>query len=306
MCRENRTPEITVFTPAYNRGNLIERLYRSLQNQSFHSFEWLVVDDGSTDDTEERFQKILAEENPFEIRYIKTENGGKHRAINRGVQEAAGRMFVIVDSDDYLAEEALQTILDREGEIPADQRSRFAGICGTKCYAGGRTIGHAPSEILDITTLQRREYGLDGDKSEVFYLDILKEYPFPEYEGERFLTEAVVWDRIAADGYVLRFFPEALIVCEYREDGLSARAAELNHSNPQGYGLYLSQSAALGKIRGKEKYREFLDFFYGVREKWSFLKIAEVLHENPMKLWIIFLGFRIYNKLFDRSNRGEA
>ena len=92
----------TIFTPTYNRRQLIDNLYQSLLAQSNKSFEWLVVDDGSTDDSEEYFSKLLSKPQPFTIRYIKQENGGKHRAINRGVQNANGELFFIVDSDDTL------------------------------------------------------------------------------------------------------------------------------------------------------------------------------------------------------------
>ncbi|MGN1053427.1 MAG: glycosyltransferase family A protein, partial [Candidatus Scatosoma sp.] len=94
---------ITVFTPTYNRGYIIHKLYASLLNQTDKNFEWLVIDDGSTDDTERYFTRLLKQKNPFTVRYIKQENGGKHRAINRGVAAATGEIFFIVDSDDFLS-----------------------------------------------------------------------------------------------------------------------------------------------------------------------------------------------------------
>ena len=282
----------------FHRGETLEQLYRSLQKQDFHDFEWLVVDDGSGDDTEKRFEKILREKKTFSVRYLKTENGGKHRAINLGVREAKGRLFYIVDSDDYLPERALSEIIRWEKTIPDETKNQFAGICGVKCFDNGKPIGEIQKEeILDITALQRPAYGIQGDKAEVFYLDVLKKYPFPTFEGEKFLTEAVVWDRIAWDGFLLRYVQTPFMICEYRPDGLSARMAQLNSENTQGYGLYLSQSAALGKIKGMEKWNSYLEFFYSVRDVWSFRRISEVLHESCTKLRTVFLGIRIYNKL---------
>ena len=103
---------ITVFTPTYNRAYIIENLYKSLQRQTFKDFEWLVIDDGSTDNTEELFAS-WTNEISFPVRYIKQQNGGKHRAINRGVKEANGELFFIVDCDDYLREDAVETILEQ-------------------------------------------------------------------------------------------------------------------------------------------------------------------------------------------------
>ena len=94
--------KITVFTPTYNRCYIIGALYESLKKQTFQDFEWIVVDDGSTDDTEAFFAEILKEEHFFDISYVKVENGGKHRAINQGLSMAKGELFFIVDSDDYV------------------------------------------------------------------------------------------------------------------------------------------------------------------------------------------------------------
>ena len=92
--------KITVFTPAYNRAHTLEKLYRSLQRQTFHNFEWLIVDDGSTDGTAKLVNNWQAEENPFPVRYVWQENGGKCRAINYGLELAAGELFFTVDADD--------------------------------------------------------------------------------------------------------------------------------------------------------------------------------------------------------------
>ena len=122
--------KITVFTPTYNRAYIIEKLYHSLQRQTFKDFEWIVVDDGSEDETEDLFKKIQKDKNLFEIRYIKQKNGGKHRAINKGIEIAKGELFFIVDSDDYLIDTALKTITEIEESIPENEKKQFAGVCG--------------------------------------------------------------------------------------------------------------------------------------------------------------------------------
>ena len=100
--------KITVFTPTYNRAYILENLYRSLQRQTCKTFEWLVVDDGSADNTKELFERWQQEDNFFPIRYVKQENGGKCRAINQGLKLADGELFFTVDSDDYLTDDALE------------------------------------------------------------------------------------------------------------------------------------------------------------------------------------------------------
>lgn len=122
------TYKITVFTPTYNRGYIIEKLYRSLQRQTFQDFEWVVMDDGSTDNTEEIFESWMQEDNRFPIRYYKQENGGKCRAINRGLDLAKGELFFIMDSDDYLTDNALERIVYWESTIAGQQN--YAGVVG--------------------------------------------------------------------------------------------------------------------------------------------------------------------------------
>lgn len=297
----NKSCRITVFTPAYNRGYIIEKLYRSLQRQTFTDFEWLIVDDGSKDDTEERVHQFQAAENPFLIRYIKTENGGKHRAVNRGVQEARGELFFIVDSDDYIADDALKKIHDVESSIPKEEKHFFAGICGLKGYPDLSVIGTSFDGIfLDICTLDRIANGITGDKAEVFYTDILRRYPFPEFEGEKFLTECVVWDRIAADRLKLRFYNHISIVCNYLQDGLTVNLDKHIQASPRGHALYLLQSQKYGKLKGVEKCNEYIGFYECMKEKMTFAEISELLHTEPIRLRVMLLGMRIYRRLFER------
>lgn len=163
---------ITVFTPTYNRGKLLSRLYKSLLEQTFRDFEWLIVDDGSSDDTES-IVKELMDEGKLQIRYFKRENGGKHRAINKGVGLAKGELFFIVDSDDYLLENSLQLVWNYASDIMQDES--FAGVAGSKCNPDGRKIGSpAKYNILDTDSVSYREkYKMKGDEAEVFKTDVL-------------------------------------------------------------------------------------------------------------------------------------
>lgn len=292
---------ITVFTPAYNRGYIIDKLYQSLRRQSFHDFEWVVIDDGSTDNTEALFDQYCKEENFFLIHYIKVENGGKHRAINKGVSIAQGELFFIVDSDDYITDDALEVIDRIEKSIPKKVKKEFGGVCGQRGYSTETTIGKSfVGDILDITMLERSKYNIQGDKAEVFYTKILQQYPFPEFEGEKFVTECVVWDKIAADGYKLRFYNHVAIICNYLPDGLTAQGNDLFVKNPKGWGLYLYQSMLYGKQVGIDKWNAYLRYYGALREKLPFNEIAHNLHMNPVRLWLRLFGMRAFYKLYSR------
>ena len=187
---------ITVCTPTYNRAHLLNKLYTSLKKQNYNSFQWIIVDDGSTDDTEVIVNEFIKENN-INIRYIKKKNGGKHTALNIGIDNAEGELFWIVDSDDYIIDDALKYIWNKWCELKDNKD--FAGLSALRGYENKKVIGTTVNEeYIDADVLTYRyKYRVLGDKSEVYRTDILKKYKFPEYREEKFLTEAVVWNRIA-------------------------------------------------------------------------------------------------------------
>ena len=195
---------ITVFTPTYNRGYLLPRLFSSLRNQSFKDIEWLIVDDGSTDNTHDVVMAFI-EENIIPIRYVFKRNGGKHQAINEGVKHAKGELFFIVDSDDMLPTNALKRVAEVYRQIKEDRS--FGGVAGVDAYPDGRIVGSGlPAPIIDCNSIDiKSKYHVAGDLSEVFRTDVIREFPFPEIEGEKFCPEVLVWNRIARK-YKLRYF----------------------------------------------------------------------------------------------------
>lgn len=244
---------ITVFTPVYNRAYIIDQLYQSLLRQTNYDFEWLIVDDGSTDNIAELVNQWIICTREFEIRFCHQPNGGKHRAINRGVQLARGDAFLIVDSDDYLTDDAIDTVLKYWEQIK--DNAKFAGVSGLKMHWNMQVIGGEPclDEYVDVTNLERAEYGLEGDKAEVYKTNILKSFPFPEFEGEKFVTEAVVWNKIAYQGFMLRWFNKGIMICKYLEDGLTASGNELYIQNPKGWAEFLCRERI---------YRKWSERFY--------------------------------------------
>ena len=234
--------QITVFTPTYNRAYIIGQLYRSLQKQTFLNFEWVVVDDGSSDNTQELFTDWQQEQNPFPIHYVRQPNGGKCSAINHGLDLARGRLFFTVDSDDYLTDDALEKIICWEAELPSS--GKYCGLAGNL----GTSEKTTPNRLFDGgfwdgTALDR--YGIvDGERAMVFYTDVHRQYRYPVFPGEKFLTEAVTWNRMANDGYRMRFYNDIIWVYEYKEDGLTKAGSSLFLNNPIGYGLVLREKAA--------------------------------------------------------------
>lgn len=225
---------VTVFTPTYNRAYTINNLYESLKRQTINNFEWLVIDDGSTDNTQQLFEELIKQNNEFPIRYIKVENGGKHRAINMGVTLAQGRLFFIVDSDDFLTDDAIEKIQNWENNLP--HNATFAGIAGARGYSIDKMIGSGClGPFFDSISQERKEYGLSGDKAEVFYTNILKQFPFPTFEGENFISESVVWFAIGAAGHKIRWYNDIIYITEYLQDGLTKNQDLLFEKNPQGH-----------------------------------------------------------------------
>lgn len=226
---------ITVFTPTYNRRHTLDRLYESLCRQTSFNFEWLVVDDGSTDGTKYFFSSLSEER--FTIRYYFQENGGKHRAINKGVKLALGEWLFFVDSDDFLTDDAISSLEKSLAEIEPD--NRFCGVVALKMDQNYRVIGTpCRYDNLDTDFLSYRiKYKIVGDRAEVVRTSIMKEFPFPEIENEKFCTEALVLNRIALK-YIARYTNLKIYRCEYQEGGLSDTYEKIMTDNPRGSLLY--------------------------------------------------------------------
>lgn len=227
---------LTVFTPTYNRAATLPRLYESLLAQRAGDFEWLVVDDGSTDDTAQLLQRYAAEQRLC-MRYIRKENGGKHTAYNLGLEQAAGEYFFCVDSDDLLAPEAVEQIL-----MAVSTGDKTHGIVAYKQDLSGRRLSEAfPPRVEQCCFHELSvKYGCHGEFSLVFPTELARQFPFPVFAGERFVTESVIYDRISPH-CPMRLLAEALTVCEYQADGYSSDANAVMARNPTGYCLYFLQ-----------------------------------------------------------------
>ena len=217
---DNSSPTFTVLTATYNRAHLLPRVYESLQKQTFRDFEWLIVDDGSTDNTSQVIRE-LERNAPFPIRYIAKTNGGKPTAVNRGAREAKGTLLAILDSDDWYCPQALERFLHHWQSIPENKRQNFVGITGLCAYPSGELIGtRFPQDVFDSDAIDLRyRHKVRGEKSGMLSTEILRQFPYPEDLG-KYVSESLVWNRIAMR-YQTRFVNEVLTVKDFQPGGIT-------------------------------------------------------------------------------------
>lgn len=226
-------PFITILTPTYNRASLLPRLFDSLLRQTNKDFEWIVVDDGSTDDTREVVANLKEKcGGAFPMDYVYKANGGKHMAINIGAERARGELLFIADSDDLLTDDALETVENSWHDISDDKS--FAGIAGLDITMDTREVigSGLPQEHIDCNAIDiRYRHHVTGDMKEVFRTEVLREFPFPEFAGERFCPEQLVWFRMARR-YRLRYINKPIYIADYQPDGITAGITRARMRNP--------------------------------------------------------------------------
>ncbi|MCA6069110.1 glycosyltransferase family 2 protein [Chryseobacterium sp. RG1] len=254
---------LTIFTPTYNRANLLSRLYNSLCLQTFQDFEWVIVDDGSQDDTENVIKKFI-EESKIPIVYSKQENSGKHIAINKGVSLAKGELFFIVDSDDFLLPNAVEMVSNNYSNI---QNVEVAGLSFRRGYDAQIPIGSSNFKTPFLMNVFEFRYGkkVVGDMAEVIKTDIMKKYTFPKLLNEKFLTEGLIWNRIGQK-FKFLWLPEVIYIGEYLEGGLTDNNFSVRKKSPEGTLIFYS-----------ELQRMPINFFYKLRANinyWRFAKFS--------------------------------
>lgn len=226
---------LTIFTPAYNRAHTISRTYESLLRQTCKDFEWLVIDDGSTDNTKELVDGWI-KENLIPIRYIYQENQGMHGAHNTAYRNIHTELNTCIDSDDFMPDDAVEKIVNFWRE---KGNERYAGIIGLDQTSDGKVIGSIFPNGLHQTTLQ--EYyanGGTGDKKLVYRTDIITKYPeYPLFEGERYVGLAYKYMLIDQD-YKLLTLNEPLVTVEYQLDGSSYNMYRQYWRNPKGFSFF--------------------------------------------------------------------
>lgn len=262
--------KVTLFTPTYNRAYILDTLYRSVQRQTFRNFEWIIMDDGSSDNTEELVQGWMEDGNDFPIRFYKVPNGGKCRAINKGLDLADGELFFIMDSDDYLTDNALETVVRWEATIAG--KPGYCGVAGNRGSSPTETpntrlwqmYGEGCQYIDEYAFCRYSDYTdkvIDGERAGVWYTEIHRKYKYPEYEGENFLTPCITWNRMANDGYKIRIFDDIIWICEYLPDGLTMQGSMRFIKNPAGHGVFLREKARFLNDPLKKKLKMWYTFY---------------------------------------------
>jgi len=235
----SQSPLFTVFTPTFNRAKLLHRVYDSLKKQTLQDFEWLIVDDGSTDNTREIVGAWM-EESSFEIRYYYQANAHKKAAFNHGVREAHGELFLTWDSDDEAVPEALE-ILDRHWKaIPEDIRDSFSAVTGLCVDQHGKIVGDRfPMDVLDSDSIEiLYRYKMKGEKWGFQRTAVLRQFPYPE-DVQGFVPEGIVWSAIATR-FKTRFVNEILRIYHTEQDSLSHGGQKANTipRDAEGYALW--------------------------------------------------------------------
>lgn len=226
-------PFLTVFTPAYNRAYTLPRTYESMKQQKNTDFIWLIVDDGSSDNTAELVKQWQTEENGFEIRYIYKENGGMHTAHNTAYELIDTELNTCVDSDDALAPDAVQIIFDAWQKV---RDKGYAGMVALDSEFGGKLIGKGFPEGLTETTLYGYyRNGGSGDKKLILRTDVVRQYPsYPTFAGERFVALGSLYHMIDRD-YKLSVLDAVVCLVEYMPDSSTNNMIRQYYRNPNGF-----------------------------------------------------------------------
>jgi glycosyltransferase involved in cell wall biosynthesis len=210
---------VTVLTPTCDRAEKLGRLYESLCAQTFRDFEWLVIDDGSVDETPEVMAELVASA-PFRVRYLRKENGGRHSAFNLGVREAAGTYCAVIDDDDRYLPQALERLRANWDAIAEPmQFVEVQGLCQT---LEGELIGNLyPNDIFDSDYFELTHVlGVEGDRIGMIRTAVLREFPFPEPSNDNYVEPRIVWTRMSSR-YRIRCVNEVLAEKEYLPSGIT-------------------------------------------------------------------------------------
>ncbi|MGL5244952.1 MAG: glycosyltransferase family 2 protein [Sarcina sp.] len=286
-----RKPLLTVFTPAYNRGYTIHKCYESLKRQTSKDFIWLVIDDGSTDNTKELIHQWMQEENQFKIQYIYQKNQGMHGAHNTAYENIETELNVCIDSDDYMPDDAVENI---KSFWEKNKSEDLAGIIALDAYENGEVIGAKFPHNLKRTTLFEINniHKIPGDKKLIYRSELTKNFKYPLFEGERYVGLAYKYYKID-EKYELATMNEKVCIVEYLEDGSSRNMIRQYRKNPKGFAFYRVENMKNPRASMKFKLKECIHYVASslISKNKRFLK------EVPCKMLTILampLGWLLY------------
>ncbi|WP_109852895.1 glycosyltransferase family 2 protein [Aquimarina sp. AU58] len=292
---------ITVFTPTYNRAYCLHKCYESLIKQSNQDFVWLIIDDGSSDDTKELVASWI-NENKIDIQYHYQKNLGMHGGHNAAYRRIETTLNVCIDSDDFVGEEAIQKILDSWETIK--DKPEYAGLVGLDADESGTIIGTKIPEGVKETTLYElyNTHKVLGDKKLVYRTEVVKKYPpYPIFEGERFVPLGYLYQLIDQD-YKLLPVNEVFCVVEYMVDGSSMNMLKQYRRHPRGFAFSRKSRMQLA-TNFKDKFKNAIHYV----SSSLFIKNGSFLKESPKKITtILAIPFGIVLNLYIRYKTKEG
>lgn len=242
---------LTIITPVYNRAYTIEKLYNSLLKQECRDFVWLVIDDGSTDNIEEVINTYIRE-GTINIKYIKKENGGKHTAVNKALEYVNSDLTIIVDSDDYLTSNSIETIKTYYQKYKNNNKIGFYSFL--RINGQNKILCKAKkNEFIGNYLKVRIKQNVKGDMAEVFVSSVLKKYRFAVFENEKFISEDTLWIELAKK-YDTLFVNKPIYVCDYLIDGITLNDKKTKFKSPLG-----------SMLRGKQLMNKECGFIMNVK-----------------------------------------
>lgn len=290
-------PLLTIFTPTYNRKDLLSRCYESLGKQTSNNFEWLIIDDGSTDGTIDYVDRWINERNKFNIRYIYQQNQGMHGAHNTAYENINTELNTCLDSDDYMPKDAVEKICDFWDK---NRSIKYAGFAALDAFEDGKIIGtELPTDIKSSTLFDLyNKNKVKGDKKLIYRSDLTRKYPYPLFEGERYVGLAYKYYKIDKE-YELLLMNEVVCIVEYQQDGSTNNMLRQYIKNPRGFAFYRKEN--LKNKQGNLIYRLKENIHYVSSSIIS--RNKEFINESPSKVLTILaipIGFLLY--LYIRKN----
>jgi len=248
---------LTVFTPTFNRAYTLHKCYESLRRQTSKDFVWLIIDDGSSDNTKELVESWINEKE-VDIRYHYQNNKGMHGAHNTAYELIDTQINTCIDSDDYMTDDAVEKIV----EFWKSNRNRgLAGFVALDAYENGEIIGtKLPSDISETTYFDiYNTLSVKGDKKFIYRSDLTKLYPYPIFEGEKYVSLAYKYAKLD-DDYKLGIMNEVVCIVEYMEDGSSLNMFKQYRRNPRGFAFIRIENMKNPRISSKNKFKECIHY----------------------------------------------
>jgi len=291
----------TIFIPTYNRAYTLDRALQSVSEQTFKDFEVLIIDDGSRDNTRQLIENWQGRD-IFSIRYYWQENQGKHVAHNNAVKHALGYFFVLLDSDDMLHPRALERLKYHWENIPDKLKEQFAGVEGLCVYSDSSVrVDRFPKDVMDSDYLEKtKKYNIRSEKRNAIRTNVLRQFPYPQFEGERHMRDDLIWKRMARL-YKFRYVNDVIQIMEHQTDGLTANIFAMRMRNPCGFRYYFLEeindyASLTGWYLRFKYYSKFVRYSLhcgiGFREQYSEMRTKS--------MWLISLPRGVFGWLKDK------